>query len=81
MQIKRGESDRQAGLSLNAKDLPYNRKGKREESIRKADEVVRARMRGDSITLLYAKGLWAWVVWGNREGRGDAVLRIGHERE
>ena len=62
MQIKRGESDRQAGLSLNAKDLPYNRKGKREESIRKADEVVRARMRGDSITLLYAKGLWVWVV-------------------
>jgi hypothetical protein len=24
MQIKRGESDRQAGLSWNAKDLPYN---------------------------------------------------------
>ena len=40
MQIKRGESDRQAGLSLNAKDLPYNREGKREEFIRQADEAV-----------------------------------------
>ena len=61
-QIKRGESDRQARLSLNAKDLPYNRKGNREEFIREADEVVRARMRGDSITSLYAKGLWVWMV-------------------
>jgi hypothetical protein len=62
MQIKRGEPDRQAGLSLNAKDLAYNRKGNREESIRQADEAVIARMRGDSITSLYAKGLWVWMV-------------------
>ena len=62
MQIKRGESDRQAGLSLNAKDLAYNRKGNREESIRQADEAIGARMGRDSITLLYAKGLWGWMV-------------------
>jgi hypothetical protein len=62
MQSKRGESDRQAELSLNAKDLAYNRKGNREESIRQADEAVIARMRGDSITSLYAKGLWVWMV-------------------
>jgi hypothetical protein len=29
---------------MNAKDLSYNRKGNREESIRKADEAVVARM-------------------------------------
>ena len=51
MQIKRGESDREAGLSLNAKDFSYNREGNREEFIRQADEVVRARMGRDSITL------------------------------
>ncbi len=47
---------------MNARDLPYNRKGNREEFIRQADEAVRARMRGDSITPLYAKGLWVWMV-------------------
>ncbi len=47
---------------MNAKDLAYNRKGSREESIRQADEAIIARMRGDSITSLYAKGLWAWMV-------------------
>jgi len=36
---------------MNAKDLPYNRKGNWEEFIRKADEAVRARMGRDSKTL------------------------------
>jgi hypothetical protein len=36
--------------------------GSREEFIRQADEVIVARMGRDSITLLYAKGLWVWMV-------------------
>ena len=37
-------------------------KGSWEESIRQADEAIGARMGRDSITLLYAKGLWVWRV-------------------
>ena len=36
---------------MNAKDLAYNRKGYREESIRQADEAIRARRVRDRITL------------------------------
>ena len=66
---------------MNAKDLAYNRKGNREESIRQADEVVGARMARDSITLPMRRASGSGGFEETARAEETQKLRKGHERE